>query len=123
MTNTLVNAPCYYKGQKAADLVLFDPATVAAKVPEYAYDFPRQGRRLIARSEGVMATQVASTARVLPKLRHHLAREQLHGSQHVRMLHLAKGHVSPEILDMVVLLEPAEALHQLFRGAEVGRGL
>jgi N-acyl-D-amino-acid deacylase len=44
---------------KVADLVLFDPATVAAQAPEYAYDFPRQGRRLIARSEGVMATFVA----------------------------------------------------------------
>jgi N-acyl-D-aspartate/D-glutamate deacylase len=60
VTNTLVNAPCYYKGKKVADLVLFDPTTVAAKAPEYAYDFPRQGRRLIARSEGVMATLVAS---------------------------------------------------------------
>jgi N-acyl-D-aspartate/D-glutamate deacylase len=46
---------------KVADLVLFDPTTVAAKAPEYAYDFPRQGRRLIARSEGVIATFVAGT--------------------------------------------------------------
>lgn len=46
---------------KVADLVLFDPETVAAKTPEYAYDFPRQGRRLIARAEGVMATFVAGT--------------------------------------------------------------
>src|SRR5712691_10947974 len=46
---------------KIADLVLFDPTTVAAQAPEYAYDFPHQGRRLIARSEGVMATFVAGT--------------------------------------------------------------
>ena len=46
---------------KVADLVLFDPTTVAAKAPEYAYDFPRQGRRLIARSEGVIGTFVAGT--------------------------------------------------------------
>jgi N-acyl-D-amino-acid deacylase len=46
---------------KVADLVLFDPTTVAAQAPEYAYDFPRQGRRLIARSEGVIATFVAGT--------------------------------------------------------------
>ena len=39
--------------------MLFDPSTVAAQAPEYAYDFPRQGRRLIARSEGIMATFVA----------------------------------------------------------------
>jgi N-acyl-D-aspartate/D-glutamate deacylase len=44
---------------KMADLVLFDPETVAAKPPEYAYDFPRQGRRLIAKAEGVLATFVA----------------------------------------------------------------
>jgi len=46
---------------KVADLVLFDPTTVAAQAPEYAYDFPRQGRRLIARSEGIIATFVAGT--------------------------------------------------------------
>jgi N-acyl-D-aspartate/D-glutamate deacylase len=44
---------------KIADMVLFDPETVAAKTPEYAYDFPRQGRRLIAKAEGVRATFVA----------------------------------------------------------------
>jgi N-acyl-D-aspartate/D-glutamate deacylase len=44
---------------KAADLVLFDPDTVAPKAPEYAYDFPNKGRRLISRAEGVMATYVA----------------------------------------------------------------
>jgi N-acyl-D-aspartate/D-glutamate deacylase len=44
-----------------ADLVLFDPATVTAKPPEYAYDLPCQGRRLISRSEGIAATFVAGT--------------------------------------------------------------
>jgi N-acyl-D-aspartate/D-glutamate deacylase len=46
---------------KVADLVLFDPATVAAKTPEYVHDFPRGGRRLISRAEGVKATFVAGT--------------------------------------------------------------
>lgn len=46
---------------KVADLVLFDPDTVTAKPPEYAYDFPRNGRRLIAQAEGVVATFVAGT--------------------------------------------------------------
>ena len=46
---------------KVADLVLFDPHTVTAKPPEYAHDFPRQGRRLIAKAEGVHATFVAGT--------------------------------------------------------------
>jgi N-acyl-D-aspartate/D-glutamate deacylase len=44
---------------KVADLVLFDPATVAPKAPEYVRDFPCNGRRLIARAEGVEATFVA----------------------------------------------------------------
>lgn len=44
---------------KIADLVLFDPQTVAARPAEYAYDFPHQGRRMIARAEGIMATFVA----------------------------------------------------------------
>jgi N-acyl-D-aspartate/D-glutamate deacylase len=46
---------------KVADLVLFDPDTVAAKPPEYAYDFPRGGRRLISKADGVAATFVAGT--------------------------------------------------------------
>jgi N-acyl-D-aspartate/D-glutamate deacylase len=46
---------------QVADLVLFDPQTVAARPPEYAHDFPRQGRRLIARADGVVATFVAGT--------------------------------------------------------------
>ena len=44
-----------------ADLVLFDPRTVAAKPPEYVRDFPRQGRRLISKAEGIVATFVAGT--------------------------------------------------------------
>ena len=44
-----------------ADLVLFDPQTVAAKPPEYVRDFPCQGRRLISRAEGIVATFVAGT--------------------------------------------------------------
>jgi N-acyl-D-amino-acid deacylase len=44
-----------------ADLVLFDRRTVAAKPPEYVRDFPRQGRRLISKTEGVVATFVAGT--------------------------------------------------------------
>lgn len=46
---------------KVADLVLFDPTTVAARAPEYVYDFPRQGRRLISKAAGVVATFVAGT--------------------------------------------------------------
>ena len=46
---------------KVADLVLFDPETVAAKPPEYVHDFPRGGRRLISKAEGVKATFVAGT--------------------------------------------------------------
>lgn len=46
---------------KIADLVLFDPDTVTAKVPEYAYDFPRNGRRLICKAEGIVGTFVAGT--------------------------------------------------------------
>ena len=46
---------------KVADLVLFDPDTVAPKPPEYAYDFPCEGRRLISEAEGVTATFVAGT--------------------------------------------------------------
>src|SRR6266498_3319751 len=46
---------------KVADLVLFDPATVAAKTPRYAYDLPCNGRRLVSESEGIKATFVAGT--------------------------------------------------------------
>ena len=44
---------------KAADLVLFDPDTVTAKTPRYAYDLPCNGRRLVAESEGIKATFVS----------------------------------------------------------------
>ena len=44
---------------KVADLVLFDPATVTAKAPRYAYDLPCNGRRLVSESEGIKATFVA----------------------------------------------------------------
>ena len=57
----------------------------------------------------------------LPQLGHHLTREQLHRPHHVRMRHLPEGHIGPKILDVVLLLEPAKALHQLFRSTEVGR--
>jgi len=46
---------------KVADLVLFDPATVTAKPPKYAYDLPRNGRRLVSESAGIKATFVAGT--------------------------------------------------------------
>jgi N-acyl-D-aspartate/D-glutamate deacylase len=46
---------------KVADLVLFDPATVTAKTPKYAYDLPCNGRRLVCESEGIKATFVAGT--------------------------------------------------------------
>ena len=46
---------------KVADLVLFDPATVTAKTPRYAYDLPCNGRRLVSESEGIRATFVAGT--------------------------------------------------------------
>jgi N-acyl-D-aspartate/D-glutamate deacylase len=46
---------------KVADLVLFDPDTVTAKTPRYAYDLPCHGRRLVSESEGIKATFVAGT--------------------------------------------------------------
>jgi N-acyl-D-aspartate/D-glutamate deacylase len=46
---------------KVADLVVFDPATVTAKAPKYAYDLPCNGRRLVSESEGIKATFVAGT--------------------------------------------------------------
>jgi len=46
---------------KVADLVLFDPATVTARPPKYAFDLPCNGRRLICESEGIAATFVAGT--------------------------------------------------------------
>ena len=44
---------------KVADLVLFDPDTVTAKTPKYAYDLPCNGRRLVSESEGIKATFVS----------------------------------------------------------------
>jgi len=44
---------------KVADLVLFDPATVTARPPKYAYDLPCNGRRLVSESGGIKATFVA----------------------------------------------------------------
>jgi N-acyl-D-aspartate/D-glutamate deacylase len=44
---------------KAADLVLFDPDTVAPRPPEYVHDFPAGGRRLISMADGVAATFIA----------------------------------------------------------------
>jgi len=46
---------------QVADLVLLDPATVTSKAPEYVQDLPRNGRRLIARAEGIIGTFVAGT--------------------------------------------------------------
>lgn len=46
---------------KVADLVLFNPDTVAPKTPQYVNDFPQNGRRLIAKAEGIHATFVAGT--------------------------------------------------------------
>lgn len=45
-----------------ADLVLFDPDTVASKTPRFAQDLPGGGRRLVADAAGVSATFVAGRA-------------------------------------------------------------
>lgn len=42
----------------AADLAIFDPATVNAHEPEWAYDYPAASKRLIQRSEGMHYTIV-----------------------------------------------------------------
>jgi N-acyl-D-aspartate/D-glutamate deacylase len=44
---------------KAADLVIFDPATVACGDKQWAADLPGGGRRFVTRSTGVRATIVA----------------------------------------------------------------
>ena len=44
---------------KAADLVIFDPATVACGDKQWASDLPGGGRRFVTRSSGVRATIVA----------------------------------------------------------------
>src|SRR5437667_8191662 len=46
---------------QVADLVLLDPATVTSKAPEYVQALPHNGRRLIARAEGIVGTFVAGT--------------------------------------------------------------
>jgi N-acyl-D-aspartate/D-glutamate deacylase len=43
----------------AADLNVFDPATVAPHLPEVVWDFPAGARRLTQRSTGFLATLVA----------------------------------------------------------------
>ena len=43
---------------KAADLVIFDPATVACGDKEWAHDLPGGGRRFVTRSKGIRATIV-----------------------------------------------------------------
>jgi N-acyl-D-aspartate/D-glutamate deacylase len=42
----------------AADLVVFDPDTVGAAMPEVADDLPAGARRLVQRSRGIAATVV-----------------------------------------------------------------
>ena len=44
-----------------ADRVLFDPDAVAPQSPELVNDLPLDGRLLIARATGIMATCVAGT--------------------------------------------------------------
>jgi N-acyl-D-aspartate/D-glutamate deacylase len=44
---------------KVADLVLFDPGTVDDEAPEFVWDLPGGGKRLVARAEGIHATIVA----------------------------------------------------------------
>src|SRR2546426_12297734 len=43
----------------AADLVVFDPATVDDCPAEYVHDLPNGAKRLIARARGIAATIVA----------------------------------------------------------------
>ncbi len=42
----------------AADLLVFDPETIAPEMPEVAYDLPAGARRLVQRSRGISATVV-----------------------------------------------------------------
>ena len=42
----------------AADLVVFDPDTIMAKMPEVVDDLPGGARRLVQRTRGVKATVV-----------------------------------------------------------------
>ncbi len=43
----------------AADLVLFDPDTVDDQAPEYVWDLPGGGKRLVARAKGIHSTVVS----------------------------------------------------------------
>src|SRR5690606_28338324 len=40
----------------AADVVIFDPATIAPKMPEMVYDLPGGGQRLRQEADGMMMT-------------------------------------------------------------------
>lgn len=42
----------------AADLIVFDPATVAPEMPEVVHDLPAGARRLVQRSRGFAASVV-----------------------------------------------------------------
>jgi len=42
----------------AADLLVFDPETIAPEMPEVAHDLPAGARRLVQRSRGISATVV-----------------------------------------------------------------
>ena len=42
----------------AADVVIFDPKTVGAHEPEWAYDYPGKTKRLIQRADGMHCTIV-----------------------------------------------------------------
>jgi N-acyl-D-aspartate/D-glutamate deacylase len=41
-----------------ADLVVFDPDTIAPEMPEVAHDLPATARRLVQRARGIAATVV-----------------------------------------------------------------
>ena len=42
----------------AADLVVFDPTTIAPRIPEVHFDLPGGARRLVQRADGILATVV-----------------------------------------------------------------
>ena len=42
----------------AADLIVFDPATIGPEMPEVAHDLPAGARRLVQRARGLSATVV-----------------------------------------------------------------
>jgi N-acyl-D-aspartate/D-glutamate deacylase len=42
----------------AADLIVFDPETIAPEMPEVAHDLPAGARRLLQRARGIAATVV-----------------------------------------------------------------